>query len=211
MNPKVNLMKQSLQKTIQFRQTEYPVHFLFPARWSPRSMSGEKIREDELMTLFEAARWAPSSYNNQPWRFLYALRGSAFWPIYLGFLEPFNRGWAEKAAALVILISKKVFEDGKPSKTHSFDSGSAWQNMSLQGFLSGLVVHGMEGFDEHKARAALDIPEVFGFEAMVAVGRPATLEALPASYREMETPSLRKPVSELAFEGGLPIASGRRD
>lgn len=192
-----------LRETIPFRQTEYPVHFLFPSRWSPRAMSGEPIEHDDLMALFEAARWAPSSYNNQPWRFLYATRESEFWPIYFKLLEPGNQEWARKAGALILLISKKTFDNGKPSKTHSFDAGSAWENMALQGFLNGLVIHGMEGFDYQKARKEMKIPDNFDIEAMVAVGRHGGGSDLPESYQEKEIPSSRKSFSEFVFEGTM--------
>ncbi|MGH7802401.1 MAG: nitroreductase family protein, partial [Thermodesulfobacteriota bacterium] len=137
----------------EYRKPEYPVDEIFLKRWSPRAMSGEEISEDELMSLFEAARWAPSSYNNQPWRFLYARRNTKNWELFFNLMTEGNKIWAKKAAALIVIASKKTFDyNGSPSRTHSFDAGAAWQNLALQGSLQGLVVHGMQGFDYDKAR-----------------------------------------------------------
>ena len=155
------------------READYPVDKLFIDRWSPRAMSGEEMAEDELLTLFEAARWAPSSYNNQPWRILYARRGTEHWPLFLGLLVEGNRVWAEQAAALLLFVSKETFDfNGQPYPTHSFDTGAAWENLALQATLKGLVAHGMQGFDYERARTELNIPEGFRVEAMAAVGKP---------------------------------------
>lgn len=157
------------------------------------------------MCLFEAARWAPSSYNAQPWRFLYARRETDHWSLFLDLLVDFNQGWAKYAGALVVVLSRKTFErNDKPSRTHSFDAGAAWQNLALQGISQGLVVHGMEGFDYDRARQVLKVPQGFAVEAMVAVGRPAPRGSLPEKLRERETPSGRKELSELVFEGPFP-------
>src|SRR5213594_1415571 len=108
------------------RTSNYPVLNLIINRWSPRAMSGEPISDVQLMTLFEAARWAPSSYNNQPWRFIYAKRNSKHWDTILNLLVDFNKQWCANASALVVIISKKTFDyNGKPSVTHQFDSGAA--------------------------------------------------------------------------------------
>src|SRR3982074_1126949 len=122
-------------------------------------MSGEEIAEEELLTLFEAARWAPSSYNNQPWRILYARRNGPHWQTFFDLLVDMNKAWAKNAAVLLLFISKTTFDhSGKPSRTHSFDAGSAWENLALQGINRGYVVHGMEGFDHEKAKSVLKIP-----------------------------------------------------
>ena len=184
------------------RDAGYPVDKIFVDRWSPRAMSGEGIREEELMTLFEAARWAPSSYNNQPWRILYARRDTEHWPLFLNLLVEGNRAWAKDAAALLLFVSKTTFDfNGKPSITHSFDAGAAWENLALQATLNGLVTHGMQGFDYERARTELNIPEGFRVEAMAAVGRPGRAEDLPESLRERESPSPRKKLAEIVCEG----------
>ena len=165
-------------------------------------MSGEEIQEEDLMTLFEAARWAPSSYNNQPWRILYARRGTEHWQLFFDLLADGNKTWAKDAAALLLFASKTTFDfNGKPYPTHSFDTGAAWENLALQGSLRGLVVHGMQGFDYERARADLDIPEGFHVEAMIAVGRPGNVEDLPEPSRSRETPNSRRPLSETICEG----------
>ena len=186
------------------RQADHPVETLFVDRWSPRAMSGEAIDESQLMSLFEAARWAPSANNNQPWRFLYARRDTVHWPTFLGLLVDANRLWADKAAALIVIVSKTTFDhNGKPSRTHSFDAGAAWQNLALQASRSGLVAHGMQGFDYERAQSELGIPTEFAVEAMVAVGRPGAIEDLPEKLRERESPSPRRPLQQTACEGAF--------
>jgi nitroreductase len=165
-------------------------------------MSGEEISNDEFLSLLEAARWAPSSYNNQPWRFLYARRNTENWRRFFDLLTEQNQAWAEKAAVLLVILSKMTFDhNGKPSRTHSFDAGAAWENLALQGSLTGLVVHGMEGFDYDRARVELEIPEEYQVEAMAAIGKPGRKEDLPERFQEWEIPSDRKKVSEIAHEG----------
>jgi nitroreductase len=184
------------------RTADHPVDTLFLDRWSPRAMSGEPIEPRELMPLFEAARWAPSSGNAQPWRMLYAHRDTPQWPLFFGLLNDGNKVWCHRAAVLVLFLSKAVNErTGKPAVTFSYSTGSAWQNFALQGTLSGLVVHGMEGFDYARAREALAIPEEMRVEAMAAVGRPGRTEDLPERLQAREAPSGRKPLSELVCEG----------
>lgn len=184
------------------RHADYPIEPLLLDRWSPRAMSGEAISPNELMRLFEAARWAPSSFNGQPWRALYARRETEHWPIFLGLLGEGNQIWAQKAAALVVFVSRRHFEyNGKPSVTHSYDCGAAWQNFALQGFNQGLVVHGMEGFDYERARRELRIPDEFQIEAMAAVGRPGARESLPGKLQNAESPNDRRAISGSICEG----------
>jgi nitroreductase len=184
------------------RKPEHPVDNIFPDRWSPRAMSGASMTREELMALLEAARWAPSSYNNQPWRMVYALRDTAHWPRLFNLLGEFNQTWAKNAAALVVFISKTTFDhNGQPSVTHSFDTGAAWENFALQGSLNGLVVHGMQGFDYDRARTELGVPDGYQVEAMAVVGKPGRTEDLPERLREREMPSDRRKLSESAFEG----------
>lgn len=188
----------------EYRKEEYGVDPVFVNRWSPRAMSAEEIGKDELMRLFEAARWAPSSYNNQPWRFLYAMRGTKNWDTFFDLLVEANRAWAKNAAVLIVIVSKKTFDhNGKPARTHSFDAGAAWLSLALQGSISSLVVHGMQGFDYDRAKEALNIGDEFQVEAMAAVGRRGKKEELPEKAREMEYPSGRKELSEIVFEGAF--------
>lgn len=194
-----------------YRRPEFEIDPLFIRRWSPRAMSGQALEDHELMALFEAARWAPSSFNNQPWRFLYARRESEYWQSFLDLLVEFNRTWAQKAGALVVIVSKRIFDrNGKPSRTHSLDAGAAWENLALQGTLQGLVVHGMEGFDYDRAREVLEIPDEYEVEAMVAVGKPGRIEDLPERLQQREKPSDRKTLSEIVFEGKFTPGPSRR-
>ncbi len=184
------------------RKADHKISDIFIKRWSPRAMSGEAVSDEELKTLFEAARWAPSSYNGQPWRFIYAKKDSPHWNIFFDLLDPFNRTWCHKAAALLVIISRKKFEfNEKPERTHSFDTGAAWENLALQGSINGLVVHGMEGFDYDDAKKVLQIPAHYQVEAMCAIGRPGKLEDLPKELQEREFPSERKKLNEIIAQG----------
>lgn len=184
------------------RKADHPVDSLFLDRWSPRAMTGEAVSQEDLLSLFEAARWAPSSYNNQPWRLLYARRDSEHWPLFFDLLVEFNQDWAKNAGALVLFISKTHFDfNGEPSVTHSFDTGAAWENLALQGSLKGLVVHGMQGFDYERARTALKIPEGFAVEAMAAIGKPADPATLSDDLKAKEAPSDRRKLAETICEG----------
>ena len=186
----------------EIRRADFSIEQLLLDRWSPRAMSGEEISEDELMRLFEAARWAPSSFNAQQWRALYARRGTENWPVFFELLVEANKSWAKNAAVLVLFISRKTFEhDNEPSITHSYDTGAAWENFALEGFRQGLVVHGMEGFDYERARVELRIPEEFQIEAMAAVGRPGAKELLPDKLQKRESPSDRRKVTDSICEG----------
>lgn len=186
------------------RVAQHPIEPMFLERWSPRAMSGEPLVHAELHRLFEAARWAPSSGNGQPWRFLYALAGTASFATFLDLLVPGNRAWCGKAGALVVIVSKTLRDNGSPAKTHSFDAGAAWMSLALQGSRMGLVVHGMEGFDYDAARAQLGVPNDHAVEAMVALGKPGRVEDLPEPYRPREVPSDRRPIESFAFEGAFP-------
>jgi nitroreductase len=186
----------------EIRKPDYQIERLLFDRWSPRAMSGEEISREELMRLFEAARWAPSSFNAQQWRALYARRGTEHWQIFFDLLVDANKTWAKNAAVLVLFISRKNFDyNDEPSVTHSYDCGAAWENFALQGFHQGLVVHGMQGFDYGRARKELKIPDEFHVEAMAAVGKPAEKEVLPEKLQAREIPSDRRKVSESIFEG----------
>jgi nitroreductase len=185
-----------------YRQADHSIDELFLDRWSPRAMSGQSIAQEDLFVLFEAARWAPSSYNNQPWRMIYAMRETQHWITFLELLDPFNRDWAKNAAALVLFVSKTTFDhNGKPCITFAFDAGAAWQNFSLQGSLKGYVVHGMQGFDYDKAASVLKVPGDYKVQAMAAVGLPAPKETLPPALQERELPSDRRKLTQTVVEG----------
>lgn len=186
------------------RKPDHPIHPLILNRWSPRAMTGELIADEELMSLFEAARWAPSSFNNQPWRFLYAKRDTPHWDKFFSLLGDFNKKWCQNAAVLGVIASFKFFEKNKkPSVTHSFDTGAAWENLALEGTHRNLVVHGMEGFDYEKTRKILKVPAEYEVLAMFAIGKKGARDSLPLDLQQRETPSIRKTVAEIAFEGGF--------
>lgn len=189
-------------KGTEKRKADHQIDSLFLNRWSPRAMTGETISQAELLTLFEAARWAPSSYNYQPWRFLYAHRDTKHWQTFFNLLVEFNQSWAHSAAVLVVFISRTQFDfNGEPAPTHSFDTGAAWENLALQGSLKGLAVHGMQGFDYERARTELNVPEGFQVEAMCAIGRPAKAESLSEGLLAKESPSGRRKLEETICEG----------
>lgn len=195
-------------KGSEIRKADFPIEPLLLDRWSPRAMSGEPISREELMRLFEAARWAPSSFNAQQWRALYAHRDTEHWPVFFNLLVEANKVWAKNAAVLVVYISRKTFDhDNEPSVTHSYDTGAAWENFALQGFRQNLVVHGMEGFDYDRARKELRIPDEFQVEAMAAVGRPGPKESLPEKLQARENPNDRRKLSGSIFEG--PFQAGK--
>jgi nitroreductase len=196
-------MKQ-LPNPEEYRKADFPIDRLFVRRWSPRAMSGESITDHEMMTLFEAARWAPSTYNEQEWRFLYARRDTPQWQTFFDLLVEFNQSWCQRAALLSVILGHKVFQqNGKPNPVHLFDCGNAFENLALQGTIMGLVVHGMQGFDFEKARTALQIPDDYAVVMMFAVGRPGNPQDLPKPAQEREKPSGRKPVREFVCEGAF--------
>ena len=184
------------------RPTTYPIHPLIESRWSARAMSGEKISEKELMSLFEAARLTPSSYNNQPWRFFYAMRESSEWDLFFSFMGEFNQSWTKNAAVLLVIASNPFFtHNHKPCRTHSFDTGAAWMSLSLEGNSRGLIVHGMEGFDYDKAKKGLELPEDYTVEAMAAIGKKGDPSMLSKELQEREKPSPRAPLTEYFIQG----------
>jgi len=191
-----------------FRKPERTVQDIFINRWSPRAMSGEEVDEATLKTLFEAARWAPSSNNNQPWRFIYARRNTPYWDTIFGLMNEGNQIWAKNAAVLIVVISKTTFDSGKPARTHSYDTGAAWVSLALQGTLLNLVVHGMQGFDYDRAKQELGVPDDYQVEAMIAIGHHGKKENLPDDLQEREFPSPRKSISEIALEGMFKISGG---
>lgn len=185
------------------RKADYPVNSLIISRWSPRAMSGKELTNDELMTLFEAARWAPSSYNLQPWKFIYALKNTPEWDKFFDLLVPFNKSWAKNASVLILALSNNKGD----TKTNSLSTGAAVQNLALQGHDMNLIVHGVEGFDYDKARKELNIPQEYKIESMYVVGKPDSKEVLPKELQEREVPSDRKKIVEFVYKGsyGEPI------
>ena len=180
---------------------------LLADRWSPHAFDKTHvISEDQVQLLLEAARWAPSAFNAQPWRFLYARRDTPNWPRYLALLNPANRSWAQQAAALVLVISNTRFlapcsNQEIPLASHSFDTGAAWAHLSLQASLSGWHTHAMSGLDRERACQELGIPEGYVLEVAVAIGKLGDKASLPEALQAREAPSPRRALSELVGEG----------
>ncbi len=190
------------------RVAEYPANRIFLDRWSPRAFTGEAIPQATLLTLFEAARWAPSSFNSQPWRFLYATPGSAHWDKFFGLLNPFNQSWAKAGSALIFLVSETTMvlpgKEGRvPSHSYSFDTGAAWGSLALQASMLGWHAHAMIGIDLDGVQTALNVPEGHRVEAGIVIGKLGAKTLLPEALQAREVPSPRKPVAEIAFEGGF--------
>lgn len=188
------------------RQPAYPVEPLFVDRWSPRSFTAEPVSEAVLLSAFEAARWAPSASNAQPWRFLLSRRDDDAWADFTALLLPRNALWASKSSALVLILSERQIErrgEIVENASHSFDAGAAWTNFAHQALLLGWHTHGIGGFDRAAARDRLAIPETFAIEAMVALGRAAGLDGLHPDFHAAEAPNARRPLEESVFAGRL--------
>ena len=188
------------------RQANPRVAPLFVERWSPRSFDAAAIPQEDLDVMFEAAGWAPSAFNIQPWKFLYAHRGDENWERFLSLLIDFNQSWAKDASVLIFVTSnihQGRGEEKKPNHSHSFDAGAAWVQLALQATAMGYHAHGMTGLHFDKAREELGIPEDYRLEAAIAIGTRDDVEKLPEGLREKEAPSDRKPVSEIAVAGSF--------
>jgi nitroreductase len=186
-------------------KTEFPIHDLLARRWSPRAFDQRPVRADTLRTLFEAARWAPSSNNEQPWRFLVASKPDhgAEWNRLFNCLVEGNQRWAVHAPVLILSVARMQFEDdGKPNRHAFHDIGSATENLVLQATASGLVAHQMAGFDIEKARVDLHIPSDCEPVAMIAIGYPGDPAVLPDRLRDREQlPRSRRPIHDWVFLG----------
>ncbi len=182
------------------RTPSHEIAPLFVNRWSPRSMNGAPVEKEQLNRLFEAARWAPSGGNAQPWRFVYAVAGTPAFDPFLEIANASNQEWCKRAGALIVVVSREVESFG-PNRSHSFDAGAAWMSLALQGSLLGLHVHAMGGIDYDKARATIHAPSDHAIECLIAVGYPGHTEDLPERLRPREQPSPRKSIEELVFEG----------
>lgn len=188
------------------RVAGHPIEPLFLERWSPRAFTGEDMSLETLATMLEAARWAPSAFNSQPWRFPYARGGTPHFDAYLDALIPFNQAWAKEASVLMFAVSTPLFT--RPGKTEaqrtgsaSFDTGSAFGYLCLQAAKLGWHAHGMGGFDGAKAAAAVNLPPEHTVEAAIAIGRHGDVGSLPDHLKAGETPSGRRPLDEIMIEG----------
>jgi nitroreductase len=192
--------------TIDSRIPDHNIHPIFTQRWSPRAFADAAIDTATLFSLFEAARWAPSGNNSQPWRFIYATRDSDQWPLFTELLNEKNRLWASKATALIILVSKttnlrKGTSEPTPLRNHSLDAGAAWANLALQAEFLGWKTHAIGGFDREKSREQLNIPKGYHVELAIALGKQGNIDQLDAEFQERERPSSRKPIGSFVAEG----------
>ncbi|MGA1288241.1 MAG: nitroreductase family protein [Rubrivivax sp.] len=192
--------------TTHTRLPDHPIDPMFTDRWSPRALTAEPIPEATLMALLEAAHWAPSSFNSQPWRFIWARRDTPAWAPLFETLNPVNQSWAQRASALVLMVSRTQWVP--PGKTepaalgaHAFDTGAAWASLAFQAHLSGWQTHAIGGFDRDRARANLGIPADCAVHAVVAIGRRGDPAVLTDEQRAREQPNARHPLSTLAAEG----------
>ena len=178
------------------------VDCMFPDRWSPRAFDPTPLSAENLAALFEAARWAPSCFNEQPWLFLYA-QNERDRDIFLSLLVDKNRSWACRAPLLLFLLTRRHFRsNGRPNRHAAFDAGAAWMSLSLQARRLGLYAHAMAGFKQDLAYEALNVSrDDYEIMAAIAVGRYGDAELLSDELLAMEQPNGRKPWDEMAIEG----------
>ncbi len=183
--------------------TDAPVEDLILSRWSPRSFSDQPVSGTDLKTIFTAAAWAASSYNEQPWRFIVGRKGDETYKKLLDSLVPMNQAWAKSAPVLYATFGKKTFtKSGQPNAYGLHDTGAASATASLQAQVLGLHTHGMAGFDKETLRAFFGVPEDFEVGAMWALGYLGDPENVPDNFKLAETtPRDRKPLSGFVFRG----------
>jgi nitroreductase len=187
---------------IKHANTKYPVDELIKKRWSPRAFTGEKISRENILTLFEAASWAASSRNEQPWRFIYGLKDEdeSYQKIF-DTLVLWNQKWAQSASVLALGIAKMNSDyHNKPNDYAWYDLGQAVATMAVQASSSGLYMHQMGGFDPDIARQLFNIPEGYKAVVAIAIGYLGKPEDLPEDMKDLETKErTRIPVEKLVF------------
>ncbi|MBI1374866.1 MAG: nitroreductase [Phycisphaera sp.] len=184
--------------------SDWPLHDLIAARWSPRAFEDRAVEHKKLMSLLEAMRWAPSCFNEQPWRLLVATKDDPTeYERMLGCLVEFNQGWAKAAPVLMIAVASLEFErNGKPNAHGWHDVGLGLENMALQATSMGLQIHMMAGFDTAKARAVYGIPDNAAPTTAIAIGYPGDANDLSADLRDKETaPRERRELESIVFSG----------
>ncbi|OHW63236.1 malonic semialdehyde reductase RutE [Andreesenia angusta] len=192
-----------MMKMDQHRDYKYDILKEIKERWSPRAFSEEKLSAEDIEAVFDAARFAQSCFNEQPWRYLVATEEDEL-ELLRGVLNEKNRLWAKKAPVLFLVLAHKKFAyNGKPNPYNKFDAGTSWGFLSLEATKRGLVTHGMAGFDKEAARQKLDIPEDYDIIAAVAMGKLGCKDDLPLEeFKEKEHPDSRKPLEEIKLRLG---------
>jgi nitroreductase len=188
-----------------------PIHPLIADRRSPLAFASTSVEPETLASLMEAARWAPSCRNEQPWSFIVATKeNKSDFDRLLGCLVEFNVQWAQNAPVLLLSVAKLTFEStGQPNRHAFHDVGQAIANLTFQATVSGLLVHQMAGFDVEKARREFSIPQDYEPVATAAIGYPGNSADLPEKLREREaSPRKRKPLADFVFEGGWGHSAG---
>jgi nitroreductase len=180
------------------RLTEYPCSEIFLSRTSTRAFDPSlKISKNELYSCFEAAKWAPSSYNNQPWRYIYAETGSLAFKAMVDSMVEFNQNWAQHAQFLILICSRKKMRHNEASaRTHSLDTGSSYIQFVLEAHSRNIACHAMDGFSHDKIRSSFKIPDIYQIEALMACGKQGDMSLLSNELKEKETPSLRLKIEE---------------
>lgn len=183
------------------RRPDADVDPRFPDRWSPRAFAPDPVPEADLEAIFEAARWAPSAMNEQPWVLVYAAEAAPRGRL-LDALVPFNQVWARHAPVLVLVATRRHFaRNGQPNRWAAFDAGAAWMALALAARARGLHTHSMGGFDADAALQTCGLdPEQYEALAVVALGRRAAPATLPEELRDREQPSERKPLADVAYD-----------
>ena len=184
------------------RVFEYDILPQIKERWSPRAFSDEKISKDDLYAILEAASYAPSCFNEQPWRFILADEEKSLVKM-RSILYASNLQWAQKAPVLLLIMAKKTFSlNNENNFWHMFDTGTAWGFLSLEAQKRGIMTHAMGGFSMSKARKLFKIPEDYEIVTVVAIGRYGDKEQLSDELKERESPETRKNISELLLIKG---------
>ena len=183
--------------------TDFPVHDLIRNRWSPRAFSGKPVDREILASLFEAARWAPSSSNEQPWAYLVATKDNPEdFAKMLSVLVEFNASWAKSAPVLILAASRLNFPNGNPNRNAFYDTGAATALLSVEATARGLALHQMAGFDPAKARQVFEIPADCEAIAAIALGYPGDPNSLSQKLQDRESaPRTRKPLTEFVMSG----------
>ncbi|BEV07786.1 nitroreductase family protein [Methylophilus sp. DW102] len=186
--------------------TQQPINDLIANRWSGRAYDASQgVSQEQVISLLEAARWAPSCFGDQPWRYVVCNKADNLqaWQAAFDCLVPGNQSWAVNAPVLLLICADTLFShNDKPNRWAPYDTGAATENLCLQATALGLMAHQMGGFDADKARTTFNVPERYQILAMVTVGYQADVESLTGETKERETAARsRKPLNELFFNG----------